>query len=120
MKNSNDIVLYDIAELLTYITSEPCHHNQFKYFIESCFSYSLMRALGDRSMQPKREKMAFKKMENISKFLTSAERYGLPVTELFQTVDLYERQNIGQVIQTLFALGRKVNISTQLSCLELQ
>lgn len=67
-----------------------------------------MHALGDTSVKAKREKMAFKKMECISQFLAAAERYGLPKTELFQTVDLYEQQNMSQVIQCLFALGRKV------------
>lgn len=67
----------------------------------------LMTSLGE-NMKCKREKMAFKKMELISQFLAAAERYGLPKTELFQTVDLYEDQNMSQVIQCLFALGRKV------------
>ena len=42
-------------------------------------------------------KMAFKLMENISKFLEASTRYGVAKTDLFQTVDLYEAENIPQV-----------------------
>ncbi len=31
----------------------------------------------------------------------------MPVTELFQTVDLFEKKNIAQVTMSLFALGRQ-------------
>lgn len=51
-------------------------------------------------------KMAFKMMENIGNFLSAAEAYGLPKTDSFQTVDLYENQNLPQVITAIHALGR--------------
>ncbi|XP_071087334.1 myophilin-like [Haliotis cracherodii] len=51
-------------------------------------------------------KMAFKQMENISKFLEAAERYGCSKTDMFQTVDLYEKTNMVQVINAVHALGR--------------
>lgn len=54
-------------------------------------------------------KMAFKQMENISNFLTACEKYGVAKTDLFQTVDLYENQNLWQVVCTIHALGRKVS-----------
>ena len=41
--------------------------------------------------------MAFKLMENIGNFLEAAAAYGVPKTDLFQTVDLYEGENIPQV-----------------------
>lgn len=52
-------------------------------------------------------KMAFKMMENISNFLAAVEGYGVSRHDLFQTVDLYEGQNMVQVVNTLHALGRK-------------
>lgn len=52
-------------------------------------------------------KMAFKMMENISNFLSACEAYGVSRHDLFQTVDLYEGQNMVQVVNTLHALGRK-------------
>ena len=54
-------------------------------------------------------KMAFKMMENIGNFLSSAETYGLPRSDSFQTVDLYENQNMPQVITAIHALGRVAN-----------
>ena len=36
-------------------------------------------------------------MENISNFLEASTRYGVAKTDLFQTVDLYEAENIPQV-----------------------
>lgn len=55
-----------------------------------------------------RQKMPFKKMEYINEFLTACDKYGVPKTELFQTVDLYENQNIVAVITCIESLGRKV------------
>lgn len=52
-------------------------------------------------------KMAFKQMENIGHFLTALEAYGLSKTDIFQTVDLYENQNVWQVVCCIHALGRK-------------
>jgi len=51
--------------------------------------------------------MAFKQMENIGNFLTACEDIGCQKADLFQTVDLYEANNIPQVINGIYALGRK-------------
>lgn len=48
----------------------------------------------------------FKLRENVSAFQNAARAYGLPDAELFQTVDLFEKRNIGQVTQCIHALGR--------------
>ncbi|CAF0756372.1 unnamed protein product [Adineta ricciae] len=50
---------------------------------------------------------SFKLMENISRFAQAAKAYGLSDAEIFQTVDLYEKMNLHQVVLCLFALGRK-------------
>lgn len=52
-------------------------------------------------------KVPFKQMENINNFLVACEKYGVPKTDLFQTVDLFENQNMWQVVCCLHALGRK-------------
>ncbi|RWS16664.1 putative muscular protein-like protein [Dinothrombium tinctorium] len=49
----------------------------------------------------------YKMMENINKFLEGAKKYGVAQTDLFQTVDLYERRNIPVVTDCLLALGRQ-------------
>ncbi|KAI9311637.1 calponin homology domain-containing protein [Dichotomocladium elegans] len=51
-------------------------------------------------------KMPFIQMENIAKFLAGAEKLGVPQFELFQTIDLYEKKNMTQVIDTVFSLSR--------------
>lgn len=66
--------------------------------------------LGDAISGPvkfNKMKMAFKQMENINNFLQFCEKYGMNKTDLFQTVDLYENQNMWQVVICLHALGRK-------------
>lgn len=52
--------------------------------------------------------MAFKCMENINAFLEAAKQFGVPAQETFQTVDLWERQNLNSVVICLQSLGRKV------------
>jgi len=42
-------------------------------------------------------KIPFKKMENINNFLDACEQIGVKKIDLFQTVDLYEGQNLSQV-----------------------
>jgi len=49
----------------------------------------------------------FKMMENINKFQKAAMEYGLTDVDVFQTVDLWEKKDIPQVIVTLYALGRE-------------
>jgi len=53
--------------------------------------------------------MAFKCMENINVFLEAAKDLGVPPQETFQTVDLWERQNLNSVVICLQSLGRKVS-----------
>lgn len=48
-------------------------------------------------------------MENINAFLDAARKIGVPTQETFQTVDLWERQNLNSVVICLQSLGRKVS-----------
>ena len=45
-------------------------------------------------------------MENIAKFLEGCERLGCPKHDLFQTIDLYENKNPGQVVDAIWSLSR--------------
>eukprot|EP00730_Choanoeca_flexa_P004356 TRINITY_DN11674_c0_g1_i1.p1 TRINITY_DN11674_c0_g1~~TRINITY_DN11674_c0_g1_i1.p1 ORF type:complete len:353 (+),score=143.48 TRINITY_DN11674_c0_g1_i1:36-1061(+) len=51
-----------------------------------------------------RSKMAFQQMENIGFYLAAVEAYGLRQEYTFQTVDLYEAQNMPGVINSLIHL----------------
>ncbi|KAK6641256.1 hypothetical protein RUM44_012965 [Polyplax serrata] len=53
-------------------------------------------------------KLAFKCMENINNFLQTSRKMGVPEQETFQTVDLWERQNLNAVVTCLQSLGRKM------------
>jgi hypothetical protein len=48
----------------------------------------------------------FKMMENINNFQAALKAYGVNDVDVFQTVDLWEKKDIGQVTNTIFALGR--------------
>jgi len=48
----------------------------------------------------------FKMMENINNFQKAIEEYGVPRIDVFQTIDLWEKKDIGTVTTCLFALGR--------------
>ncbi|KAJ3323522.1 Transgelin-3 [Boothiomyces sp. JEL0866] len=50
--------------------------------------------------------LPFKKMDNISKFLETLPSLGLSSFETFQTVDLFEKKNMNQVIDCIFAISR--------------
>lgn len=52
----------------------------------------------------------FKMMENINNLQKALKAYGVPDQDVFQTVDLYEKKDISQVTNTLFAIGRAVSI----------
>ena len=54
-------------------------------------------------------RMAFKQMENIGWFLEKAREYGVPESDLFMTVDLFEGGNMRQVAQCINALKMKIS-----------
>lgn len=54
-------------------------------------------------------KFAFKCMENISLFTEACIRFGVPKEETFQSVDLWERQNLTSVLVCLQSLARKAS-----------
>uniref|UniRef100_A0A7S2G3N3 Calponin-homology (CH) domain-containing protein n=1 Tax=Octactis speculum TaxID=3111310 RepID=A0A7S2G3N3_9STRA len=51
-------------------------------------------------------KIAFKQMENISKFHNAAVAFGVPKEDIFTIPDLYEDKDIGGVVRTVQAVGR--------------
>lgn len=73
------------------------------------FSVSLVNDIKEGSVKKiNKTSLAFKCMENINAFLEAAKILGVPPQETFQTVDLWERQNLNSVVICLQSLGRKV------------
>ncbi|XP_031553100.1 muscle-specific protein 20-like [Actinia tenebrosa] len=67
----------------------------------------LANALGG-NIKINAQSMPFKQMENISKFLKFCEEtLGVAKYDLFQTVDLYEKRNMWNVICCITAVGRR-------------
>lgn len=54
----------------------------------------------------------FKFMENINNFQKALKEYGVLDIDVFQTVDLYEKKDIANVTNTIFALGRAVSFKS--------
>eukprot|EP01105_Mastigella_eilhardi_P018073 TRINITY_DN4176_c0_g1_i1.p1 TRINITY_DN4176_c0_g1~~TRINITY_DN4176_c0_g1_i1.p1 ORF type:complete len:1337 (-),score=484.54 TRINITY_DN4176_c0_g1_i1:40-3669(-) len=56
--------------------------------------------------------LAYAKMENISAYLRAVVRViGLPTSDCFNTVDLFEEKNMNQVVNNLYSLARFANKS---------
>nr|CCA22751.1 conserved unknown protein putative [Albugo laibachii Nc14] len=53
-------------------------------------------------------KLGFKLVENILNFLNACRSIGVSDAELFETIDLFELKNIGNVVRCIHALGRAV------------
>nr|pir 22K smooth muscle cell-specific protein SM22alpha - zebra fish [Danio rerio]AAH44160.1 Transgelin 2 [Danio rerio]AAH66521.1 Tagln2 protein [Danio rerio]AAI65004.1 Tagln2 protein [Danio rerio]AAP79113.1 transgelin [Danio rerio] len=75
---------------------------------DGCILCELINSLFKDSKPVKKiqsSSMAFKQMEQISQFLTAAERYGITKSDIFQTVDLWEGKDLAAVQMTLLSLG---------------
>ena len=48
----------------------------------------------------------YKQMENIANFLKAAIEYGCPKADMFQTVELHEGRDMGQVLNGIYSVGR--------------
>jgi len=95
----------DIVEKVTPVENEDGVVEQLKDGVVLC---NLANAIQPGSiLRINTSKMAFKQMENISFFLEFCDKYGCAKSDVFQTVDLYEGQNVPSVITGLEALGRK-------------
>lgn len=61
----------------------------------------------DSPIRFKKSKMPFIQMETIAAFLSfCSTRLAIPQHDLFQTIDLYERKNVSQVVQAIHTFSR--------------
>uniref|UniRef100_U5EYQ9 Transgelin n=1 Tax=Corethrella appendiculata TaxID=1370023 RepID=U5EYQ9_9DIPT len=100
-------------EWIKEITGEPINtsgdmDNFFEVLKDGVLLCNLVNCIVEGSVKKiNTSKMAFKCMENISAFLEVAKKLGVPPQETFQSVDLWERQNLNSVVICLQSLGRK-------------
>lgn len=52
--------------------------------------------------------MPFREMENVTAFIGAARALGVPESDLFNTIDLYEAKDYPQVVTSIHALGRTI------------
>ncbi|ELA41660.1 uncharacterized protein VICG_01293 [Vittaforma corneae ATCC 50505] len=57
---------------------------------------------------PSRSSLSFFQMENIAYFIEKARMLGVPDSENFQTIDLFEDKNIKQVYTCIYSLSRNL------------
>ena len=58
--------------------------------------------------EPSKSNLGFFQMENIEYFILKARECGVPNSENFQTIDLYEGKNIKQVLTCIYSLSRNL------------
>lgn len=88
-------------------TGTPITGDFHTFLKDGVFLCNLALALKPGSVaQPKKSSMPFVQMENINKFLSFCSQSGVANLSLFQTVDLFENKNMGQVVLCLSALSR--------------
>lgn len=110
----SDELAAESLEWIKEVTGEPINtsgdmDNFFEVLKDGVILCKLVNSLQPGTVKKVNEsKMAFKCMENISAFLDTAKAFGVPVQETFQSVDLWERQNLNSVVICLQSLGRKV------------
>jgi len=111
----SDELAAECLEWIKEVTGEPINtsgdmDNFFEVLKDGVILSKLVNALQPGTIKKVNEsKMAFKCMENISAFLEAAKAFGVPVQETFQSVDLWERQNLNSVVICLQSLGRKAH-----------
>jgi len=109
----SDELASESLEWVKEITGEPINtsgdmDNFFEVLKDGIILCKLANAIKAGSIKKVNEsKMAFKCMENINAFTDVAKALGVPPQETFQSVDLWERQNLNAVVICLQSLGRK-------------
>ncbi|XP_055698820.1 myophilin [Phlebotomus papatasi] len=111
----SDELASECLEWIKEITGEPAStsgdmENFYEVLKDGVLLCKLVNCLQPGSVKKVNEsKMAFKCMENITSFLEVAKNMGVPAQETFQSVDLWERQNLNSVVICLQSLGRKAH-----------
>ena len=100
----------EAKDWISYMTGQPFPEGSFASALkDGSLLCDVMNNMVPNSIKINKSTMAFKQMENISAFLEHCGRNGVPKNDLFQTIDLFEEQNINQVILSIHAISRTFN-----------
>jgi len=100
----------EARDWISYMTGKPFPEGSFQEGLrDGVLLLEVLNSMIPGSAVPNTSKMAFKQMENISTFLGHCVKLGVPKNDLFQTVDLFENQNMNQVILGIHAVSRTCN-----------
>lgn len=111
----NDDIAKETLEWIRKLTGEPANtsgdlENVYEVLKDGTLLCKLVNAIQEGSVKKVNQStMAFKCMENINAFLEAVKKLGVPPQETFQTIDLWEKQNLYSVIICLQSLGRKAS-----------
>lgn len=109
----NDEIATETLEWIRKLTGEPANtagttDNLYEVLKDGTLLCKLVNSIQEGSVKKiNQSTMAFKCMENINAFLEAAKKLGVPPQETFQTIDLWEKQNLYSVVICLQSLGRK-------------
>ncbi|KAF9798645.1 hypothetical protein SFRURICE_006975 [Spodoptera frugiperda] len=109
----NEEIAQETLEWIQKLTGEPADtsgsaENLYSVLKDGTLLCKLVNVLQEGSVKKiNQSTMAFKCMENINAFLEAVKKLGVPPQETFQTIDLWEKQNLYSVVVCLQSLGRK-------------
>lgn len=109
----NDEIAQETLEWIRKLTGEPANtagdaENFYAVLKDGTLLCKLVNSIQEGSVKKiNQSSMAFKCMENINAYLEAVKKLGVPAQETFQTIDLWEKQNLYSVVTCLQSLGRK-------------
>ncbi|KAI4291921.1 transgelin [Pancytospora philotis] len=98
-----------IEEVLCLKMNDDALYEQLRDGVILCVLIN--KITGQPSKFPNVSKMSFVQMENICFFIESARKLGVPDSDNFQTIDLFEGSGMKQVICCLYSLSRHLHKS---------